>query len=193
MPTRQDGHEQDAGQAAKAERAHGQALDRGEAGVVALADVGLVAEILDRLVVQQAVDGLAVGDRTLGHRLALVRPQPLGAHHQRRGVEGQRDDEDGGEDEVEPRQHDRRHEQHLGRQRQDQEHAVEQELARTVEALVEDAADLAGAAGEVEAQGERVQVGQGMAASRRRVRCSIGPYSDQRSSLITLASHWTRT
>ncbi len=104
-----------------------------------------------------------MGDGTLGHRLALVRPQPLGADHQGHGVEGQRDDQDHGEDQVEAGQHDRRHEQHLGQQRQDQEHAVEQELARTVEALVEHAADLAGAASEVEAQGQGVQMLERMA------------------------------
>ena len=143
--------------------ADGQRLDPGQAVVVALRDVVLVAEILDRLVVQQAVDRLAVGDGTLGHRLALVRAQPLGADHQGHGVEGQRDDQDHGEDQVEAGQHDRGHEQHLGQQRQDQEHAVEQELARTVEALVEHAADLAGAASQMEAQGQGVQMLERMA------------------------------
>ena len=159
----EDGGEQDAGQAAEAQGAHGEVLDPGEARIVALGDVALVAEILDRLVVQEAVDGLAVRDGSFGHGLALVGAQPFRAHDQRCGVERHRDDQDDGEDAIEPRQHDHGHEQHLGRQGQDQEHAVEQQLAGAVQALVEDPADLAGAAGQVEAQGQGVQVLQRMA------------------------------
>ena len=99
-----------------------------------------------------------MSDCALGHGLALMRPQPLRPHHQGHAVQGHRHQEDGGEHAIQPGQHDRQHEDDLGRERQDQEHAVEQQFARTVEPVVENAADLPGAPGEVKAQGERVQV-----------------------------------
>ena len=154
----------DDGGLAEVERRHrGLALDRRvlparEGAVVAADLVALVAEVLDRLVVDQAVHGLRVG---LGleavHLVAEVHP-PVGDGEGEPGVDQHGHQGDQGEDEVVAGEQDRRHEPELHQRRQHVEDHVVEERADAAGAPLQVPEDGAGLALQVEAQGEVQQV-----------------------------------
>ena len=129
-----------------------------EALVVALGLVFLVAEIFDRLVVQQAVDGAAVG-------LGVER---VGAPHELRAPVGdgdgeadvgrQGDEGDHPEHPVELDEQDDRHHEDFQHRRRDAEQQVADQARQRLGAAFDVAGDAAGLPLQMKAQRQRVQV-----------------------------------
>ncbi len=146
-------------------RHRGLALDRGlfpvpHGAAVALDLVAVVVEILDRLVVHQAVHRAAVGARIERVHLVAEMHAPLG-HQQREADVDQHGEKDhAGEQAVVLAEQDQRDQQELGRGRHDVEHEVVQDRADALRAALEVARDRAGVALEVVAQRQVVQVRQ---------------------------------
>ena len=120
----------------------------------------LVAEILDRFVVQQAVDGLGVGLFVGFVHAPHELDAPFGHGEGEADIDDDRNEHDGGERRVVAVQQDAAHEADFDQRRQYvEEHEGEQELD-ALRAALDGPAQAAGAAVEMETQGERVQMAE---------------------------------
>ena len=123
---------------------------------------GLVREVLDRLVVEQRVEGLRVGLRVLLVHRPAEGGAPFGHGHREADVDEQRAEGDRREPAVELGRQQDDHHRDLDQRRQDVvDRVVEQRLDRARAAL-DVARDAAGLALEVEAQAELQQVLEGL-------------------------------
>ena len=151
---------------AEVEHGHGGlALDRPvlpflQGIVVTLQFQTLVAEILDRLVVDQTVEGDRVAARIeLIHAVPEIHA-PLGDQKGEQHVHRHRTEHGTGEDRVVVAQHDHRHQRELHHDGQDAEGHVVQDLAYRTRAALQVTADRTGLAPQMKTQRELQQMGQ---------------------------------
>ncbi len=128
--------------------------------VVARGLVGLVAEVLDGLEVQQRVDRLLVGTRIqLVHLAAEVRA-PFGHHHREDDIGEQRAAGDRGEPDVVVQQEEAHHQRHLDQRRQDAVQRIRDQRLDAARAPFDVAAHAAGLAVQMKAQRQAVQMAE---------------------------------
>jgi hypothetical protein len=140
-----------------------QALDGGflelhETAVVAGELVPLVAEILDRLVVQQRIDRARVSLGVGRVRRAVVTKAPLGDRERERDIDDERRERDRGETPVVAHDQDAADEGDFEQRRQDRVDRPVEEVRRRRHPALDVARDAAGAPVEMKAQRECVQV-----------------------------------
>ena len=126
----------------------------------------LVAEVLDGLVVEQAVDRARVGLRVELVHLPAEPGAPVGDEDRRGDVERERGQRDRDEGPVIARDQDRRHEPDLDQRRQDGEEREADQRRDPALAALDVPGEAAGLAREVEAQRQRVQVAEGLQRDR---------------------------
>ncbi len=131
-----------------------------QALVVALGFVGLVVEVLDRLVIEQRIDRAGAGLGIGLDRGAIELRAPFGHRHRPGDIGDQHEQRDDGEpDVVQQHQHDR-HQHHLDDRRNDRVQGPVQQVGNGAAATFDIARHAAGAAVEMEAQRKRVQMAE---------------------------------
>ena len=118
----------------------------------------LVAEILDRLVVQQAVDGPGIRLGIQLVRLAADRHAPLGDHHREADVDDHRAEGDGGEAPVELGEQHHRDQGELQDHWENGKDQVREQRRDAARAALDVARHAAGLPVEMEAQAQAVQM-----------------------------------
>jgi hypothetical protein len=128
--------------------------------VVAPRLVGFVVEVLDRLVVEQAVDRPRVGGRIGFIHGAPDIDAPVADLHREHDVGDQRDGGDQHEAEVVLDEENPEHESHFDERRQDRVERVGDQAGNRPGAALDVARDAAGLTFQVKAQAQRVQVAE---------------------------------
>lgn len=125
---------------------HGAVFPRRQGGVAATQLPVLVAEILDRFIVDQAFDGLVAGLRLQPvHPVAVFHP-PVGDREGESDISGDAAEDDQRKDRGVTAQQQRRRQQELHQHRQDAERQIIQQRAQAARAPLQIAADGAGLA-----------------------------------------------
>ena len=131
-----------------------------QALVIAARFVRFVVEVLDRLIVQQRVDGLGVRRRV---ELVHVPPKlraPVGHADREDDVDDQRDDGDPGEPGVEFHREQAQHQRHFDQCREDAVQRIRDQRMHAACAALDVARHAAGLPLEVEAQAQAVQMAE---------------------------------
>ena len=129
-----------------------------EAAVVARELVALVAEVLDGFVVQQRIDRMRVRFGVGRVRRAVVAQAPFGDRKREGDIDDERRQRDRGEAPVVVHDQDAADDRDFEQRRQDRVDRPVEQVGRRRHAALDVARDAAGAAIEVEAQRQRVQM-----------------------------------